>query len=1036
MIFHPKPLVSAARWFALLTAVAIGSVAAQTQETSPPSSEAPAPEQVIVTGSYIPTAEGEGPLPVSTFTASDLLKLGAQTPAEGLRRLPSFVGNVQTENNSNQGFGTAGVNLRGLGSRNTLVLINGMRAGNPSILSSTNGNSGFQDINAIPLSAIDRVEVLKDGASATYGSDAVAGVANFILRTRFEGAEVRYLYGNTTNNDAGVNQASILTGYNAMNDRFHLVLDAEYYHRNALYSRDRFVSSNADKIRFGGQNGGSPTYNGRVTALLPGSPAPVELVTLGGVNSTVVPASAADYRAFNPKTDAYNFLATTPAIPEQELIHYYGATDYELFPKVLDLYALGLYAENRFYNGAAPSPGGLPALVANLSPYNPIPSNAAQGVPATQGIQALRYRATDLGIREVLQDHKDYHFALGARGDIGNIFHYDAAFGHDESKLVSSFSNDVRTSLLIAQIAPPGALSPALFQSALGLPLSEAQNAAALNATNGATYNPFIGAQAPTAGSKGPFSYNNAAALRRASYSAQTYVFDNQNYGTLNLNGNFLSSLPQGGFSVALGGEYRHESHEENDDPVLLLRDAQGFSAPGPFHASQNIYSVYGELNLPVVVPTMNIPGFYNLAFTAALRYQKYDLEGIDPLTILDAAGQRALQSRAIPRFGSGQSSMPSFDSTNPKFAFRWQPIQDVTLRGSYSTSFRAPSLIELFAPPVAGGSVPLLVDQGAPAGSLTRVQVSDTTTGNPSLEPEKTDSYSLGVVLSPRFAPGLNLTADYYQINQKNLILSGAGAAQFYLDSNFTSGQFADFVRRNPNGTLAGVSEQPVNAARRNIEGIDLTASYEWATQDWGKFNFALGWNHFFRFNAALSDTSGFTDLLGKFSDSPLTPGSIPYNKGLLTVDWQYRGFDFVSTVNYIGDYLDQPSAVNGSVLITPIEDTANPRYTRSRKVAAYTTLDLQLSYSFQKPEAPAASGGYSKDGKDGKSSAKEAAAPSVGTTWCQKLLGGTTLSVGCTNVFDREPPVAVGAFNDNYDTSLYSLRDRFIYGSITKKF
>ncbi len=1005
---------------ALIT-LAAGSARGQTAPA--PAGDRSTPERVVVTGSYLATAEGEGPLPVSTFTEDDLRKLGAQTPAEGLRQLPSFVGNVQTENNSNQGFGTAGVNLRGLGQRNTLVLINGMRAGNPSL------GSGFQDLNAIPLSAVDRVEVLKDGASATYGSDAVAGVVNFILRQRFEGAEVRYLYGDTTNNDAGVNQASVLTGLNTANDRLHLVLDGEYYHRNALYSRDRFISSNADLTRFGGQSNGSPTYDGRITATLPGSPIPVELVTAGGPKSTVTPASVADYQPYNPRTDAYNFFRATPAIPEQELIHYYGATDYELIPKALDLYALELYSENRFYNAGAPSPGGLPALVANLSPYNPIPATA------DQGIQAVRFRTTDLGARLGLQDHKDYHIEIGGKGDVGS-FHYDASLGHDESKLVTSFSGDVRTSLLVAQIAPAGVLNAAVFQNALGLPLAEAQNAAALNAAYGATLNPFIGAKAPRTGTLGPFAYDNAAALHRAAYSAQTAVFDNQNYADLNLSDTFLSKLPQGGFSVAVGGEYRRETHEENDDPVLLLRDAQGFAASGPYHATQDVLSAYGELNVPITSPAMNIPGLYNLAFTAAVRYQNYQLEGIDPLTIVDSKGMPAIISTGIPRFGSGRAVSPSFQSTNPKFDFRWQPIPDITVRGSYSTSFRAPSLPELFAPPVSGGSIPLLNDQGAPAGTPARVQASDTTTGNPSLKPEKTDSYSIGAVLSPRFVRGLNVTADLYQLNQKNLILSGAGVAQFYLDSNFASGgkQFANVVSRDAGGNLLGISEQPVNAARRDIEGVDVVAAYELPTVSWGKWVFTLGWNHFFRFNAALSDRSGFTDLLGRYSDSPLTPGSIPYNKGVLSAEWQWKGFDLVATANYIGDYLDQSSAVNGSVLETPIEDAANPAYTRSRKVAAYTTLDLQLSYTFRTPEAPAASS--AKDGKDFRGSNENPAPPATGANWREKLLGGTTVTLGCNNLFDQEPPVSVGAFNDNYDTSLYSLRDRFIYASVARKF
>src|SRR6184192_3447724 len=154
-------------------------------------------ERVIVTGTYIPTAETESALPVTVYTAEVLKKQGANTPVEGLRQLPSFVGNAATENDSNGGDGTATINLRAVGSVNVLVLLNTRRTFN------------FNDINLIPISAVSRTEILKDGASAIYGSDGVAGVVNFILlngpgEKSFAGAEINLLYGNTTDHDARV----------------------------------------------------------------------------------------------------------------------------------------------------------------------------------------------------------------------------------------------------------------------------------------------------------------------------------------------------------------------------------------------------------------------------------------------------------------------------------------------------------------------------------------------------------------------------------------------------------------------------------------------------------------------------------------------------------------------------------------------------------------------------------------------------------------------------------------------------------------
>src|SRR6201985_67015 len=191
-------------------------------------------ERVYVTGTYIPTAETESSLPVTVYTAEVLKKQGANTPAEGLRQLPSFVGGNagQSENDSNGGTGAAFINLRGIGPANTLVLINGRRTFN------------FNDINALPIGAISRTEVLKDGASAVYGSDGVAGVVNFILlngpgEKPYEGADAFALYGNTTEADAHVRQVYLRGGVTGLDGKVSIAAEGEYYSRANLYSRDR-----------------------------------------------------------------------------------------------------------------------------------------------------------------------------------------------------------------------------------------------------------------------------------------------------------------------------------------------------------------------------------------------------------------------------------------------------------------------------------------------------------------------------------------------------------------------------------------------------------------------------------------------------------------------------------------------------------------------------------------------------------------------------------------------------------------------------
>src|SRR6266404_5430327 len=249
---------------ALAVGVGFPLLMATTAYAQAPATEATT-ERVIVTGSYIPTAETESALPVTVYTAEVLKKQGANTPVEGIRQLPSFVGNAATENDSNGGDGSATINLRGIGSANTLVLVNGRRTFN------------FNDINAIPIGAVSRTEVLKDGASAVYGSDGVAGVVNFILlngpgEKPYEGAELYALYGNTTEADAHVRQVYLKGGVTGLDGKVSIAASGEYYSRANLFSKDRAkvagtgdTSNDATGLGFGGFNNNSPTFAGRIS---------------------------------------------------------------------------------------------------------------------------------------------------------------------------------------------------------------------------------------------------------------------------------------------------------------------------------------------------------------------------------------------------------------------------------------------------------------------------------------------------------------------------------------------------------------------------------------------------------------------------------------------------------------------------------------------------------------------------------------------------------------------------------------------------
>src|SRR4029453_1758628 len=316
-------------------------------------------ERVIVTGSNIPTAQEESSLPVTTYTADFLTKAGAGSPVEGLRQLPSFVGNASTENNSNGGSGAATINLRGLGDQNTVILINGLRT-------FLGENFDGRDVNFIGISAINNAQVLKDGASSIYGSDAVPGVVDFQLwgdrrLSPYEGAEFEVRYGTTTDKDANERQAWIRGGVTGLEGKVAIFASAEYYNRARLESLDRVISATADL-----SNGDVPSLNPPL-GLLP--------LNLGGINNrrppfcgrvwvngfgngqlvlndlTETSPTRASYRRFEPSASSsppgpipgsgefavgadpsrFNFRAFTPAIPDFEKSLEYVTGRYKVF---------------------------------------------------------------------------------------------------------------------------------------------------------------------------------------------------------------------------------------------------------------------------------------------------------------------------------------------------------------------------------------------------------------------------------------------------------------------------------------------------------------------------------------------------------------------------------------------------------------------------------------------------------------------------------------------------------------------------------
>ena len=996
-----------------------GSALAQLIFASSASAQEPTPtpfqvetERVIVTGSYIPTAETESALPVTIYTSKSLQKQGANTPAEGLRQLPSFVGNTATENDSNGGDGQAFINLRALGAGNTLVLINGRRA------------FGFTNVNAIPIGALARSEVLKDGASAIYGSDAVAGVVNFILlngpgETPFQGAEINLLYGNTTDHDARVLQGYVRGG--VATEKVAIAVAAEYYDRESIYSRDREIARSADLTSLGGRNNGSPLSPGFVIALpnlFPG-------VLINPSENAPGPAS---YRPYDFGNDpaAFNFRAYTPAIPGVEKYQYFATGNYKVFGNGLQIYGDLLYAKTKQDNGLAPAPFFIPearyqnaalgifngrdatgrvngsldnsasaqlAIIGN-SPYNPFGND----------LLALGYRfVQEFNNRRSFYDYDFYRYTAGIRGDFsftGNNFlsylGYDTGAVYERADFLRTDSGD----------ATRGGIYREIISGA---------------------FNPFIGSTAPLAGTVPTYlngvptgmtaSYDNQAAVQRATYLGRSFNYSRDFLADAKVNGNLFPNLYQGGIGFNLGGEYRQSRTESQPDPVQAAGDQLGFNKSLPNKFKQEVRSIFGELTIPLVTSTLNIRGLRSLEVAVAYRFEEF--KDRDQLF-----GTRA-----------------SFDNGGtPRLSLRYQPIADLTLRASYGKSFLSPSPLQLFER--EGQNVGFVFDPLDPGGvpPINGIFVS----GNPKLTPEKTDTYTAGLVYTPKFLSGFTATVDLYQLYTTDVILDPFTYAQVIVTANGNAGggpnaPFAEFIQREDGpggpqtGPLISVDAQNQNASKRLVNGMDITATYQLPTQNWGTFTISSGYNYFFTWKAEPFVGAGTTNFLGNYNNGslPLAPGAIPYHKGFLRGEWEWKGFDFTSTVNYISSFNDDSSAVLNAQIIGGTDTF--PQYDIYRRVSDYITLDMQLSYEFKREAAPAAAAESSKDAKG--TEASPAAGPAISSFW-QRMLWGTKVTAGVVNAFDRNPPTVLGAFNDNYDTSLYSIRNRFWYVALSKKF
>jgi iron complex outermembrane receptor protein len=1022
-------------------------------------------ERVIVTGSNIPTAQEVGPNPVDTYRPSDIEKLGIRNPQDLRTFLPQEAGGTAHLIPGMGLDGTVQLNLRGLLPKETLVLVDGKRVAFGSLTIA--GSSQGVDINLIPFPMIDHIDILKDGASAVYGSDAVAGVVNFFLIHKFRGLEIGGSYGNTNlgaSNDVGEWEAWIKAGTG--DDKTDIVVIADFWERiGGLFSRDRDLSANAFYIPFGGFDDRSGFFPGRVQGrrLIPklffsaNSPPPhsapnaarspfykrpgFPFEILAGfpvVNPNAYPGAPGIH---NPRTTleqtgtryrgggdyfAYNFAAVTAALPPQDRQAYYGSFTRDICDKYLQVFADFKLVRSFFDSSVAAlpfildpfkAPGfnvGLSAVGISVpisNPFNPFTVGDTtliiNGVP-TPMTTGVRFRGiNDTGNRSEKFTYLDSLFDVGLKGEMGEFGDYFKTWNWETG---FRYARNEGQDLSIGEVSQIG-----LRETLLD--------------TNPATaFNPFLGLlghNSKSARSKVYVTLHNSGELELP-------------LGYVTINGD-LFNLPAGPVSFAIGGEYRGER-------MTLDRDAlnQTFQSLGPngqgFRVNRDVWSIYQEVRVPFTSPTWNFPGFYSFEVDFAEREEWYSQN----------------TSTVLTPFQPATSSQ--YNGQKPKVSVRWQPLDPkyigaLTLRGSYTEAFHAPTLFEIT--PAGTAEFPRVMD---PFSTLTQDVVEERISGNPLLQPEVAYEWSYGIVYSPKWLKGMTLSADWWHIDLRSLI-SSLGA-QFIIESNPPPAppavQNGPLVFRAPSGIpgvvgpVTLVIDPNENLSGAIFEGLDYEAIYILDSSifghgDFGRLTLTVNGTWLSRAEfQAFPNTKRF-GIAGEFAPPGFTlTSSLPWNRANFSLfydgsaDTSMRGLDVGAVVHWIGQYEDDNVSLTGATKLQ--EPRSGPLPWRARKVAPWTTLDLILNYTFNlPPPAPAEVPGFAKDG--GKKDAKEKNILPVSTAeyGCSNWrwwLNNTTVTLGMQNVFDADPSFVAGAFENGYDESLATIKGRFWYVQVKKRF
>lgn len=907
-------------------------------------------EKFVVTGTYLPMSAEAPAIPVSTVDVTAIQNSGeANNLMQVLQKVqPQFTGGLNlgpTNGNvaSNSTNGGAQLALRNFP---TLVLINGHRAAFAPV--DTVGGFQFVDLNLIPVSAVDKIEVLTDGASAIYGSDAVGGVINVILKTNYSGFEVDTHYGWSTGLVTGsyVEKGTSITG-GVSNGKTSITISAEYASNTPLYqyqvttSRYTVGTSNyPGVINIYNLNTGAAfgyyVLNPTMNAPPAGAPTSIANLVANGVYSGPYSVSQI-VSMFNLSHAATSVIGDT----RESMIANF---EHHLNDKLTFSGSL-IYANTKTFSQLNAQP--LANLDDNTDPDNPVDLNT---LPDNTGTNNGFANPNTVDVVEVHNRFVAYprQYLSDTTSTMG-VLQLDAKISDDYSLTLSGDYNiqteNFQNPNLVASTAVNNAITP---PAAGGPPL----------------LNLYAYTQSSTA-----VSDSGALGTAFGDYDTTLLTYDAVFKGK-------VVALPAGDLEAAIGGEFRRESLSANADYNSLAASFgwESGTTISPLTTARTIWGEFAQVTIPIVSPAMKIPFVYSLSSDDAVRHEQYQ--------------------NVVKR------------PTDPLLAIRYQPFDDqLTLRGSYTKSFIAPSLFELYGPASVGFSNDLTNFQQYNGGNLGNIgQANEEGGSNPNLRPTIAENWTAGVVYSPKFAKGLTFTVDYYRIRESDIVsvaddvaalqdveLKGPASpyAQFTSLKNFIGKPGAVPITAPGQIGIAPSAvyflNTDVNLGSDKYEGLDVEIDYTWEIPSVGRFDFTNRDTVIFNY---FLDTPGSPgEETAGFGTLATNNGTIPRLRSYSVLDFTRGGWEATLANTYISS-------------VTDFDDGEHINY--------YITWDASVSYHFSQSDPGLLS-----------------------------LFKGLTMKVGVNDLFDRQPSPDYDTFSqDNSDISTYSPIARFVYVEARYKF